>query len=457
MKLRPLARVIPLIVLMAILLPQGHSALPLPASTSPDDWTQWGGANRNFTASSTGLANTWPAGGPRKLWSRALGEGYSAILAEGNRLYTMYRLSASFWQFGKKDQEVVIALDAATGNTLWEHSYDAPLLDRMDVEYGPGPHSTPLIAGNRLFTIGATGKFNAIDKTTGRVLWSHDLFSEYGVVWGRGYSCSPIAYKDTVILTTGKAGKSVMAFNQATGAVVWQKQNFDYGPSSPILITVEGTAAPVPASKAGKGKARGRAAGPERQEQLVIFMAEEVAALDPANGELLWQHPHKTEWGLNISTPLWIPEGGLLFCSSAYNSGSRVLKLALAGGKTTVEELWYSTRMRIHIGDAVYKDGYVVGSSGDFGPAFLTAYEARTGREAWRERGFARATLVAADGKLIILDEDGTLAIARATPQRLEVLAQAQIFSSRAWTPPTLAGTRLFARDRATIAAFDLR
>ncbi|MGH9791426.1 MAG: PQQ-binding-like beta-propeller repeat protein [Candidatus Acidiferrales bacterium] len=442
------------------------------ASSPPDpsDWPQWGGPNRNFTISSAALASSWPSGGPKKLWSRALGEGYSGIVAENGRLYTMYRLPARFWQIGRQDQEIVIALDAATGRTIWEHSYDAPLLDRMNVEYGPGPHSTPLIVGDRIFAIGATGKFHAIDKTTGRVLWSHDLFSEFGVIWGRGYSCSPIAYKGTVIITTGKAGKSVMAFNQADGAIAWQKQNFDYGPSSPILITVEGRAAPAPAGKAGKAgkaakaKARGRTPESERQEQLVIFMAEEIAGLNPASGELLWRHPHKTDWGLNISTPLWIgganprtpQDDNLLFCSSAYNTGSRMLQLTLAAGKTTVEELWFNNRMRIHIGNAVYSNGYVLGSSGDFGPAFLTAVEARTNKEAWRDRTFSRASLILAGDKLIILDEDGTLALATASPERLQILAQAQIFNGRAWTPPTLVGSHLFARDRATILALDL-
>src|SRR5262245_2741767 len=101
-----------------------------------EDWPQWGGANRNFITASTGLAASWPAGGPKKLWSRELGEGYSGIVVEGGRLYTMYRKPAGMLAFGKKDQEVVVAMDAATGRTIWEHSYDAPLLSRMDVEYG---------------------------------------------------------------------------------------------------------------------------------------------------------------------------------------------------------------------------------------------------------------------------------------------------------------------------------
>lgn len=408
------------------------SALAAPALPA-QDWPQWGGPNRNFTSSTTGLASTWPANGPRELWSRPLGEGYSSIVAEGNRLFTMYREKAGLLAIGKQDQEVVVALDAASGKTIWEYRYDAAPLPRMNLEYGPGPHATPLIVGNRIFTVGAMGNFLALDKATGRVLWKHDLYNEFDVVWGRGYSCSPVAYKDTVILVTGKPGHSVIAFRQSDGGVAWKMQDFDYGPSSPILINVDG------------------------QDQLALFMADGAVGLDPANGDLLWIHPHKTDWGLNISTPVW-GDGNLLFLSSAYRSGgSRALRLTQKAGKTTVQELWFTSRMRIHFGTAIRVGDYVYGTSGDFGPAFFAAVDLKTGQVAWQDRSFSRASMVYADGKFIVLDEDGNLAIVRVTPAGPEVLARAEVLTRNAWTPPTLAGTRLFIRDRRTIRAFDLK
>jgi len=403
-----------------------------PAPAAAQDWPQWGGPNRNFTSSATGLLSAWPSGGPRVAWNRDLGEGYSAIVAEGNRVYTMYREKAGFLSIGKQDQEVVVALDAATGKTLWEYRYDAEKLPRMQLEYGPGPHATPLIVGNRIFAVGAMGHFHTLDKNTGRALWSHDLNKEFGVLWGRGYSCSPIAYKDTVILATGKKTHSVIAFRQSDGAVAWKRHDFDYGPSSPILINVDG------------------------QEQLVLFMAEGPVGLDPATGDLFWSHPHKTDWGLNISTPVW-GEGNLLFLSSAYSGGSRVLHLTRKDGKTIVRELWFSSRLRIHFGTAIRLGEFVYGSSGDFGPAFLAAVNIKTGQVAWQDRSFSRASLVYADGKVIVLDEDGQLALARVSPTGLQVLARADVLTRNAWTPPTLAGTRLFIRDRKTIRRIDLK
>src|SRR5262245_14959702 len=97
------------------------------------DWPQWGGPGRDFKSGATGLQNRWPATGPKRLWSRSLGVGHSAIIAEGGRLYTMY---------GKAEKEVVIALDSRTGKTIWEHSYVAPYFPKMDFSYGAGPHST---------------------------------------------------------------------------------------------------------------------------------------------------------------------------------------------------------------------------------------------------------------------------------------------------------------------------
>jgi outer membrane protein assembly factor BamB len=407
-------------------------AASLPGAARAQDWPQWGGPNRNFVTTSSGLASTWPASGPRLLWSRDLGEGYSSVVVDGNRAYTMYREKAGLLSLGKKDEEVVVALDAATGKTIWEHRYDAPPLPRMNLEYGAGPHATPLIAGNRLFTVGTMGHFHAFDKASGRVLWSHNLYDEFGVVWGRGYSCSPIAYKDTLVLTTGRPGHSVIAFRQSDGGVVWKKHDIDYGPSSPILIHVDG------------------------QDQLVLFMANGPVGLDPANGDLLWSHTHKTDWGLNISTPVWGSDN-LLFLSSAYSGGSRVLHLMRAGGKTNVRELWFSSRMRVHFGTAIRLGDYVYGSSGDFGPAFLAAVEVKTGRVVWQDRSFARASLVYADGKFILLDEDGTLGLVTVSPTGPTVHARASVLSRNAWTAPTLAGTRLFVRDRKTLRAFDLK
>src|SRR6266849_5846512 len=129
-------------------------AVVISAHAGVADWALWGGRNRDFQVDTAEpLAESWPAGGPRKLWERPLGEGYSAIAVRGDTLYTMYRREAAFWQIFTADQEVVVALDAQTGKTKWEFAYDV----RFRSDQGPGPHVMPQLAGDLLVSVGATG------------------------------------------------------------------------------------------------------------------------------------------------------------------------------------------------------------------------------------------------------------------------------------------------------------
>ena len=408
---------LPVLSALAFLLALGTGA---PAQAQ--DWLQWGGPGRNFISDSKGLADSWPASGPRRLWNRTLGEGHSTILAEKGKLYTMYR---------KGEQEVIVSLEADSGKTIWEYSYDAPTKG-MDYSEGFGPHSTPLISGDTLYAVGALGSFHALDKRTGKVLWSHELWRQMGGrKLDRGYACSPIEFKNTIILQVGGPGQAVVAFNKNDGSIAWKKQDFTVSFSSPLLVDVDG------------------------QQQLVVFGAEQIVGLDPNNGDLFWTYPHRTEYGLNISTPVWC-DGNLLFCSSAYNGGSRVIRLTRKDGKTNAEEVWFNNKVRVHIGTIIRIGDYAYCASGDFGPSFFSAVSVKTGEVAWRERNFARASSLYADGKLILLDEDGSLILATVSPQNLKVIARTQLLQHLAWTVPTLSGTRLYVRDRKTIMALDL-
>ncbi|HWS52709.1 MAG TPA: PQQ-binding-like beta-propeller repeat protein [Pyrinomonadaceae bacterium] len=393
------------------------------AARAQGSWEQWGGPTRDFAVKTKGLAAAWPEKGPRQLWKRELGEGYSAVVSDGATLYTMY---------SRGTQEVVVALAPDTGKTVWEHVYEAETAG-MNFEFGRGPHSTPLVSAGRLFAVGSTGKMHALDLKTGKVAWSHDLWKEYGGTrMERGYSCSPVAYKGHVIVFVGGRGQAVMAFDQRDGKVAWKRQDLELSPNSPLIINVGG------------------------QDQLVAFMAAQVVGLDPANGDLLWSHAHPTDFGLNMSTPVWGGDG-LLFISSAYSGGSRVLKLERGrDGKTTPAEVWFHRRLRVHHGNAVRIGDHVYGSSGDFGPSFVAAVDVKTGKILWQDRSFSKANFVLADGRLIILDEDGHLALADASPAGLKVISKVPLLEKTAWTVPTLVGTKLYVRDRRSIVAVEL-
>ena len=389
-------------------------------------WPGWGGPGGDFKVRATGLSTSWPAEGPPQLWSRELGDGYSAILADGARLYAFYR---------QEKDEVVAALEPATGRTLWEHRYPAPITAKQDNthrKYGVGPQATPVLTREGVVTIGWNGNLLCLKKDTGEVLWSHDLARDFGSTsMGRGFSSSPVVYRDLVLCLVGGPGSGLMAFNSRDGRVVWAGHDLKRSHSSPILINVDG------------------------QDQLVGLMAQQVVGVDPETGELLWSHTHGLAGGLTVSTPVW-GEDNRLFLSTAYTGGSRALELTRRNGKTSVEELWFTKRMRVHHGNVVRLDGLAYGFSGDFGPAFLTAIRVSDGEVVWRHRGFAKGTLLYADGKFIILDEDGTLALAEPAEKGIEVLVQAQPLQHNCWTPPTLVGDTLYVRNREKFVAFDL-
>jgi outer membrane protein assembly factor BamB len=370
------------------------------------------------------------------LWTRPLGLGHSAIVAADGRLYTMYRPGKEISRRGPWEAaERVVAVDAATGKTLWEHEYPS---EPLHFSFGAGPHATPLLAGGLLFTVGTNKQLHAFDPASGTVVWSHDLVKAFNApptllrpAVKAGFASSPIAYKDTILLQVGGPGQAVMAFRRKDGSVAWKSGDFNSAEAAPILIDLEG------------------------QPQLVVFGGQAVHGLDPDSGRMLWSFPHDTDGDMNNTMPVWGPDH-ILFITSAYNQGSRALRLTRKGAGTAVEELWFSNRFRLMFSNALLIGGYIYGTSGDFGPAFLGALDIRTGKLAWQERGFGRSSLLHADGKTIILDEDGDLALARLTPQGAEILAQAPIFGGTSWTAPTLLGRTLYARNREVMVALDL-
>jgi outer membrane protein assembly factor BamB len=423
-----LAIAVPTVSTAARVFAQGRPK-PAPArvpATPPKGapWMQWGGPHRNFQTEASGLRDTWPASGPRVIWKRPLGEGYSSVIAEGAVIYTMY---------GKRGQETVLAAHADTGATVWEHTTPMTFQSDAAQEMGNGPYATPLLSNQRLFTTGVAGRLQCLDRSSGKMIWTQQLWDDHGgsrMMYG--YASSPIAYRDTVIVPVGGRGKSVMAFHQASGKVVWARHDFGNVYSSPILIDVDGL------------------------EQLVALMDGSLVGLNPVNGDLQWQIPFKADYSIAVATPLWMP-GHLLFVSSEYNGGAKVIALQRQSEQVNAKELWASNRLRLHNGNAMCIDDTIYFTSGGKGsPAILTAADVRSGEIRWQERSIGKATFVRADGKLVVLEQSGTLMIARPSPSGFNISARAQLLTSLAWTPPTLVGTRLYLRDRRDMMAVDL-
>jgi outer membrane protein assembly factor BamB len=387
-------------------------------------WTQWGGPHRNFQTDASGLKDTWPSSGPRVVWKRALGEGYSSPAVENGVLYTMY---------GRPREEVVVAADAETGKTLWERANPMTFTSDAAQAQGNGPYSAPLVAGDRLFTTGVAGRLQCLDKKSGTLLWSQELVSSLrGSRMMYGYASSPIAFRDFVIVPVGGRGRGLMAFQQADGKTAWSKTDFDNVYSSPLLIDVGGL------------------------EQLVAMLDGAVLAVNPHNGDLQWQVPFKANYSIAVSTPVW-GAGNLLFVSAEYDAGAKGIRLERNGLQTTATELWSTNRLRLHHGNAMLIDGVLYFSSGGKGSqAILSAVDAQSGRIYWQERSIQKATFVWADRKLITLDEDGTLLIAHPSREGFRIAASAPLLSRLSWTPPVLVGSRLYIRDRRDLMCVDL-
>ncbi len=420
-------------------------AEPEPALTDPAEaapaalsWTQWGGPNRDFViAGGPSLASSWPEGGPPILWQRPLGGGYSQVLADGDVVYVNFRSG---------DDDVAAALDAATGETRWEHRHTAAPFPEQRIEFGVGPNATPLLAGGgraggapterlaegapaeRLVTVGFTGRVHALDPATGEVAWSHDLVQEFGGKQQRfGTSAAPIAYRDMVIVLAGGDHHGALGFDLETGTVAWRSPPLDISYASPIIIELGG------------------------EDQLVFMTSKEIVGVGLADPRIKWRHPHKNQYGNNCAGPWW-GEDGLMFVSSQADGGSRTLRLAAEDGRVSALEIARDPGVKIFHSSAVRLGDHLYGASG----SFLVAYNVKTGEEAWKQRGFPEANLLVADGKAILLDESGTLSLATLTPEKLTVHSQAAFLARPAWTAPTLAGTRLYLRDKEKIIALEL-
>jgi outer membrane protein assembly factor BamB len=393
------------------------------STPAAQQWPQWGGPNRDFTiTNSAPLKATWPAGGPKVLWKRDVGDGYSSVAVDGNVLYTMCNRGAS---------EFTLAADATTGKTLWEHGAPSPFRSAY-AEPGNGPYVTPLVLPDRIITTGVMGRVECRARKDGALLWSQDLWKNHGGTrLDYGYSSSPISYRDTVIVPSGGPGKSLIALRPTDGSIAWSKLDYPNVYSSPLLIRVGGL------------------------EQLVQLMDGHVIGVNPLNGDLQWSVPFKANYSIAVSDPVWT--GELLFVSAEYDAGAKVIKLQRTGDQVKASEVWTSNRLRLHHGNAIHIDGTLYFSSGGKGSvAVITAIEIASGKIYWQERSISKASFIWADRKLITLGQDGDLMLVAPSPQGLKVLAKAPLLTSTAWTPPSLVGTRLYLRDRKSLMAVDL-
>jgi outer membrane protein assembly factor BamB len=390
------------------------SAVPRAAG---EDWLGWGGPRGDFVIEPQGIAERWPESGPKQLWKRPLGDGYSSILCKGDTLFTAYH---------DQGHEVVIALDARTGSTRWEHRQKVEFWKDMTRQFGPGPNATPLLMGGRLMHIGIDGRMRCLDALSGKLLWEKDLPGQFGRrkrIEEYGYSGSPLAYRDTAIVLVGGDAAAVVALNPADGNVVWGSESGGVSYAPAAVLTLAGV------------------------EQYIYFEPMGVVALDPGTGSTLWRSPIQFNNGNHLTTAVKCDESSLWVGSQFTTGGGRLLKLTRANGDWKVERAWFNDKLQATHTPWIREGDYVYGSIG-FSTWFFCAVNWKTGEIAWRERGHTKAQLLHVDGKLLFVDEDGKLVLARFSPEKFEVLSTVEVTESVSWTVPTLVSKVLFLRDR---------
>src|SRR5260370_349471 len=196
-------------------------------SLSAADWAQFLGPERNSTSRETGLSASWPDKGPRILWDKSIGEGYSGPVVAGDKLILFHRLD---------NKEVVECLDANTGNGLWKFGYTTEYVDKYGK--GNGPRATPLIAGDRVYTLGVDGVLLALDLRTGKKAWHHDLTKGYQLAENFfGIGTWPLAERDLLIVNVGPPAAGVLAFHKETAKEEWKAKSQPPSYSSPMTLT----------------------------------------------------------------------------------------------------------------------------------------------------------------------------------------------------------------------------
>ena len=395
--------------------------LTIGGAAAAADWPQFLGPDRNGVYAGPALAEAWPAQGPRVVWRKTVGQGFAAPVVVQNRVIVFHRIGA---------QEIVDALDARTGASVWRYQYATAYRD--DFGFDEGPRAAPVVADGIVYTFGAEGQLHAVNTANGQRVWSEDTMRRFGVPKGFfGASGSPIVENGRVIANVGGTKAGIVAFDAKTGAVQWTATTDQASYSS-------GTAATFPSGR-----------------RAVFLTRNALVGLDPANGAIAfrrnWQA--RANASVNAATPLVV--GDLIFISAEYGPGAGVLRV---DGSNLVE-LWASDEaLSNHYATSVHRDGILYGYHGrqEFGPS-LRAVELRTGKVRWSEERFRAGSITLAGERLLIVRERGEMLLAPASPDAFKPIARAQVLQGTVRAYPALADGYVYLRNDDTLVCLDLR
>jgi outer membrane protein assembly factor BamB len=391
-----------------------------PVELTAGDWPAFRGADRDGKRTGVRIATDWNAHPPRQVWRHRVGPGWSSFAVAGGRLYT---------QEQRGEVEAIVCYDADTGVEVWAHTDEA----RFDEPIGgPGPRATPTVHDGKVYAQGARGRLNCLDAATGSVAWSKDILADTSAKLPQwGFSASPLVMQGVVaVFAGGPDGKSVIAYDAATGKQTWAAGDGTLSYCSPHPARIDGV------------------------EQMLIATDRGLTAFDPPTGKVLWTY----DWPLDgqmarVVQPTLLGDGDLLL-GTGFGYGTRRVHVGRTNAGWTTDEKWTSLAIKPYYNDLVVHDGNLYGFDG----VFLTCVSLTDGRGKWKARGYGNGQmlLLADQGLLLVLSEKGEAALVEANAERHVERAKFQAISGKTWNHPVVAHGKLFVRNGEEMACYEL-
>jgi outer membrane protein assembly factor BamB len=392
-----------------------------------EDWPQWLGPRRDN--SSTEKVTTWKDN-LNVLWRKPVGEGHSSPVVADGRVFIHAKIT-------DKNEEEIVAFDAENGKEAWRMRYERAAFTSL---YGNGPRATPAVVQDQLYAFGITGVLTCLDAKTGDKRWQVDTLQKFKARnLFFGMACSPLVVGERVLVNVGGQGHSIVAFDRGSGEVAWKSMDDLASYSSPIVF------------------------GKNDKRQVVFLTGANVASLNPRDGSVYWRFPLKDRLLESSTTPI---RAGDLLLASSITYGSVGLKLKTQDDKPAVEEAWKNKELTSYFSTPVaigMEHIYMVTGTtpGPFTKpsADLLCIEAKTGKKLWTKAkiGTYHASLMrTGDGKLLLLTDDGELALLEPDPKSYRELARSKVSGPETWAHPALANRRLYIRDKAELICLQL-
>lgn len=405
------------------------------------DWSQWRGPERTARSPETGLFGTWDADGPPLAWAgQGAGNGYASVAVVADRAYTTGNTESG---------QAVVAFDTLNGRLVWSRAVTP---NNPDHGY-EGSRCTPTVDGDRLYVVTSDGAIVCLAAREGQILWRRD-FSDWGgrMMSGWGFSESPLVDGAHVICTPGGPQGMVVALDKTSGEEIWASQMSAYSDEEGI------NGKPL---KDGAGYASAVISHGGGVKQYVQLVGRGLIGVRASDGRLLWRYRRVANGTANIPTPL--VQDDYLFTSTGYGTGAALLRLRPAGDGVKAEEVYWldSRTMQNKHGGMVLVDGYVYAGHGN-GQGLPICIEMMTGQVAWgpeRAAGSGETSVVYADGHIVYRREDGTVILARATPEEFAVVHtfKPEFQEGKSWAHPVIAGGRLYLREQDRLMCYELK